>query len=69
MTTLTASQMIAGYEPWAARDGRHGAFATLSARMARASRIRTIRRELRSLDDRILRDIGLTRDEIEVMDP
>ncbi len=68
MTTLTASQMIAGFERSATRDARLGALAALSARMARAARTSAARRELRSLDDRLLRDIGLSRDDVATMD-
>ncbi len=67
MTTLTASQIIAGYERPAHRDARLGALRVLSARMARAARARAARRELRSLDDHLLRDMGLSRDDIATM--
>lgn len=73
MTTLTASQMIAGHERPASRDARLRGLAALAARMAhtarvRTARVRTARHELRSLDDRLLRDIGLTRDAIATLD-
>lgn len=44
------------------------AFRAQRARRANAARIRAARRELRMLDDRLLRDIGLTRDEVGTMD-
>ena len=62
MTTLTASPML----PFA--SARTQGLRALFARMARAAEIRSARRELRSLDDHLLRDLGLTRDDIATLD-
>ncbi|MEM7209750.1 MAG: DUF1127 domain-containing protein [Pseudomonadota bacterium] len=61
--------------PCATRQGTHGVLASLERRIAallcaifcESSRAET-RRQLKNLDDRLLRDIGLTREDVDYGD-
>jgi uncharacterized protein YjiS (DUF1127 family) len=65
MTTLTASQMLtAGH---VRHESRQGPLRALVARMADAVRKSADRRRLQDMPDHLLRDIGLTRGDIDAL--
>lgn len=67
MTTLTASQMLASGRRRTAGVDRFMDLRALVARMAANARAKHARRELRGLSDHLLRDMGLSRADIETM--
>ncbi len=69
MTTLTASQILSGYAEMGDHlSPRFGALRALFARMAAAAQADTARRSTAGLSDHLLRDLGLTRGDLDVID-
>ncbi len=68
MSTLTAGHAIYGHAPAAFHPAsrlRH--LRALFARMAAASRAAADRRAMRHLNDHLLRDLGLTRGDLDTL--
>lgn len=68
MSTLTASQMLSSYAEIGTRDrDRMAGLRALFGRMATASRLGSGRRALSSMSDHMLRDLGLTRGDLDAL--
>ena len=67
MSTLTAGHAIYGHAPAAFPASRLRHLRALFARMAAASRAAADRRAMRHLNDHLLRDLGLTRGDLDAL--
>ena len=69
MTTLTSSLLLSAYSDIGDHlSPRFGAIRALFARMAAAAQADTARRSTAGLSEHLLRDIGLTRGDLHVID-
>jgi uncharacterized protein YjiS (DUF1127 family) len=69
MTTLTASQILSSYSEMGDHAApRFGAIRALFARMAAAAQADTARCSTAGMSEHLLRDIGLTRGDLHVID-
>lgn len=67
MSTLTAGHAIYGHAPALQHSSRLRQLRALFARMAAASRAAADRRAMRHLNDHLLRDLGLTRGDLDAL--
>ena len=68
MTTMTASQILSGYAGAGSRDARRvHSIRALFARMAAAARGSQARRAMTGLSEHMLRDLGLTRGDLDLL--
>lgn len=68
MTTLTANQILSSYAEIGVRDrARMAGLRALFGRMAAASRLASGRRALSSMNEHMLRDLGLTRGDLDAL--
>ena len=65
MSTLTAGHALHGHAPTFQHSPRLNHLRALFARMAAASRAAADRRAMRHLNDHLLRDLGLTRGDLD----
>lgn len=69
MTASTATQIIASFGQIGSFDApRLGSLRALFARMAAAARADTARRSTVGMSEHMLRDLGLTRGDLDVID-
>jgi uncharacterized protein YjiS (DUF1127 family) len=68
MSTLTATQILSSYAEIGVRDrARIAGLRALFGRMATASRFASSRRALSSMNEHMLRDLGLTRGDLDAL--
>ncbi len=68
MTATTASQILSGYAEMGVRDTRRlHSIRTLFGRMADAARGSQARRAMAGLSEHMLRDLGLTRGDLDLL--
>jgi uncharacterized protein YjiS (DUF1127 family) len=68
MTTLTASQILSGYAEMGPHDSRRFlSLRALIARMAALARASGARRAMNGLSEHMLRDLGLTRGDLDLL--
>jgi uncharacterized protein YjiS (DUF1127 family) len=68
MSTLTASHLLSSHARLASREApRFGGLRALFSRMADASRAASARRAMGHLNEHMLRDLGLTRGDLDAL--